>query len=76
MKIQVTEEDIALGVPLKNVLCPVARAITRAVGKEACVTNLYYSIDTFEFPLPVVAIDFIANFDIGRPVKPFEFELP
>ena len=76
MKVQVTEEDIAKGVPLKIHKCPVARAIARVVGKEVRVANLSYSFDGSEFPLPSVAIDFIADFDIGRPVQPFEFELP
>jgi hypothetical protein len=77
MRIEVTAEDIAAGEPRHSCHCPVARAISRAMGAAweaygdeagACDTDDW--ID-----LPAEAERWIAAFDAGRPVEPFAFEV-
>lgn len=75
MKIQVTQEDINQG---SRRVQPVARAISRELGKVVGVSNLFLMV--FEngrltrYQLPFLAKDFIQRFDQGKDVIPFEFE--
>ena len=45
MKIQVTQEDIDNGVPVRAWKCPIALAANRATGKICCV---FYDISVYE----------------------------
>ena len=55
--------------------CPVSLAIERKTGKRTSVCffalGAYISISE----LPRKAQDFIEDFDLGKPVKPFSFKL-
>lgn len=88
MKISVTAEDIAAGVPsgaFRCEHCPIARAIARAVDRaplavlvgidRARLHNDARGSDVWQVELPAVASEFIVDFDLGRPVKPFDFDL-
>jgi hypothetical protein len=85
IQIQVTAEDIREGTAQECCLCPVARAIARALGREV-LWNGDVSVDgdnvTVYRPsswdgvdLPDQAKDFIEQFDSGKPVEPFAFAL-
>jgi hypothetical protein len=81
VKIQVTQEDIDIGVKGSSTQCPIARAITRLGYADVIVgasidfyTNSYHE-DYHNYPTPVIALDFIDAFDYSEPVEPFEFEL-
>lgn len=77
MKIQVTKEDIANGQRVVCDRCPIALAMSRAFAQpvNVCVTDWRLkSSRTYHF-LPMAATNFLLNFDAGRPVVPFEFEV-
>lgn len=86
LKIKVTQEHISRGVRGRCHSCPIALAVrehgyqTPFVG----VRNIYpYGVDmcgNFNLPfkiahMPQTAVDFARNFDYGRQVEPFEFEV-
>jgi hypothetical protein len=86
--VTVTQKDINIGTPLMCYLCPVALAISRAVGgRRVRVKNPYrwgFSDGPFgdkrdnepdARALPLIARTFIEAFDLGKPVGPFSFEL-
>ncbi len=82
MKIIVTAEDIANGVRCDATACPIARAINRVMADrltrgvsvlDTCVIRL--DTDNMSNQLPVVAQEFIVEFDEEGVGKPFEFEL-
>lgn len=85
MKIQVTGEDIQNGTPSDCGRCPVALAVSRALGgvshERISVTGL--SVEVYDTQLkrwkhdvpPSYVGFFIRCFDYGLPVEPFEFEL-
>jgi hypothetical protein len=84
-KISVTQEDIDRGVRSHAGWCPIARAIKRTLfGKpgaplipDADVKVGHYAVDIQDGRayLPQEAVEFIQDFDVDRPVKPFEFDL-
>lgn len=80
MRIQVTAEDIAMGIRCAVRLCPVARAFQRATGHtDITVSSVAVWHDTglslvLLCSLPYEAVRFVAAFDIGDSVCPFEFE--
>ena len=79
MKVMVAQDDIDNGTACDCYLCPVARALQR-LGLDAEVDDTdVLMIDkhlwTIEFPLPDPAREFIAKYDTGLPVEPFEFEM-
>jgi hypothetical protein len=81
MKITVTQEDIDEGIIKDCIRCPIARAIGRAFGEKASVAQTDYYVSgrwnsLKPKKLPNVATEFIYDFDAGRPVHPFTFELP
>lgn len=76
MKISVTQDDIDKGVARRCTECPVALAATRHVGKPVFVGPNYILSEPLEWDTPSAVKEFIAAFDNGQPVKPFEFELP
>ncbi len=80
MKIEVTQEDIDSGVRADCRRCPIALSVKRATGcKYVGVTNFNLFADygwrEIHIPLPSDALDFVHNFDEGRPVKPAQFEM-
>ncbi len=79
MRIEVTAEDIAAGERGKCLLCPIALAARRAGLETARVdldTQHGESIaDLIGVLLPDECLKFIIDFDNGKPVAPFVFEL-
>lgn len=79
MTIQVTAEDISLGIRGRTSRCPVALAFNRTGCSTSFVivtpklAREYQSHRCWE--LPPEATDFIKRFDAGLPVEPFEFEV-
>jgi hypothetical protein len=79
----VTQEDIEVGEQKSCGHCPVARAIRRDVpGAEAVYVtvswiNVYNEHQNCFLgqTTPRSAADFIRDYDAGRPVQPFSFEL-
>ena len=76
-RIDVEYDDILVGVPDSGTRCPVAIAIGRAADAVAEV-----GIETIMFPGHRVVIstppdvrDFVNDFDLGKPVEPFSFDL-
>lgn len=87
IKVQVTEEDIALGVRKSCSCCPVALALGRATGAASHVSvgggsAMYLPpgaslLDEWiTVQLPVVANWWILTYDLSNAVGPIEFEIP
>jgi hypothetical protein len=77
MKIEVTADDIAEGVPEDGIGCPIACALNRLTGDRYEVD--YEEVTTPDgrvIDLPPEARAFIRRFDRGDEVAPFTFELP
>lgn len=89
MRIEVTESDIKNGVAEDMDSCPIALAAGRAVGKAAGlsgswpvrVSNQFLGMYQGEgepysyLLLPNEASIFVHDFDFGRKVEPFSFEV-
>jgi hypothetical protein len=80
VRIYITANDIMLGVRGHGLQCPLARAISRRLGKEIRVlTYAWYRLDDYTspnpYPLPLRATQFVKAFDGGRKVAPFSFTL-
>lgn len=84
MRIEVTAEDIERGMQSNACRCPVALAITRAVGREAFVSiglarfGSPFRDDggrSFDVKLPDSATEFYQRFDQYKAVAPFSFDL-
>lgn len=84
--ITVTQEDIDLGEAANCCLCPIARATRRAFkARTVNVTGrlyVYFKPTSLEnlnplsiYALPPEAEQFVADFDNGKGVEPFEFEV-
>jgi hypothetical protein len=74
--IDVTADDIANGVRGRCSTCPVALAVRRVPGLEKWeVGGMSAFYGASSFPLPCAASRFIMDFDGGRPVEPFSFEV-
>jgi len=73
--VHVTASDIAKGIPLKLLLCPVARAMARATASVWSVFYSYAMCDGSIVILPAVCHEFIVAFDSLKPVAPFDFEI-
>jgi hypothetical protein len=79
--VEVIEEDILGGVPGDRFACPVALALNRKLGPSHSVGagDIYRVVtagrDRHLAPIPPTAATFIDDFDAGRPVAPFTFEL-
>lgn len=71
--VDVTADDIAKGVEGSCWLCPVARALRRAVGVRASTAGgaCWYKADRTYLPNRVAR--WVARFDTGNPVRPFRF---
>lgn len=76
MRVQVTQDDIAHGTRKNACKCPVARALMRQTANSFwSVSPSRMSCDNRHYTSPKSVVQFIHDFDRGRPVKPFEFEL-
>lgn len=83
MIINVTQEDIENGIRHSCFSCPIALAVKRETGCNCSVESANFHLKarifmmgSYEAYFPgKEAEDFINNFDGGKPVKPFSFEL-
>jgi hypothetical protein len=79
--IKVTQRDIDKGTRASQNSCPIARAICRTFKKnkyaiDVSVRSSFIKVyGSCHYGIPKICQDFILNFDIGRKVEPFEFEL-
>jgi hypothetical protein len=75
--VDITSEDISEGKPGSCGKCPIALAATRAMGRQVTVgaTTIGEFFGTRYWNLPEIAMNFIADFDCDRPVKPFSFPI-
>lgn len=83
MIIRVTQEHIARGERQDCEKCPIALAAKDCwpnSGQVMAELQLelfdYNGQEYYTYALPEVALEFIKNFDKGKEVKPFEFEMP
>lgn len=82
MKFQVIQEDINNGIKCSPRQCPIAQCIKRTypdrlinIGTDdVSIAEGRYEKGTLT-ELPLIARQFIDNFDKGLEVSPFEFEL-
>ncbi|MBY0277921.1 hypothetical protein K2Z84_21515 [Candidatus Binatia bacterium] len=84
-----TQEHIDNGVAQACEACPIALAILDAIPRaaycdvEADHVQLWFDVEADvimdapdrEADMPLIAANFVTDFDAGRPVRPFEFEL-
>lgn len=77
--IEVTDADIAAGLPKRCLLCPIAIALNRTLGRPKADIKVGWGQiqmpDGTSTSLPQLAIDFVRAFDYGKPVSPFTFEI-
>ncbi len=80
--VEVTAEDIDNGKKALLKECPIARAVGRTMPPNKSHVSIYswgirvYYVNTYEdYSIPRSAEKFIKNFDSGRPVSPFKFEM-
>jgi hypothetical protein len=79
MKIEVTQEHIEKGVPEEECNCPIALAIRDAFNVEELEVSVNATVIRVGFdhcPTPEEAEAFVCDFDDGRSVRPFTFDLP
>lgn len=75
-KIEVTQEDIENGVPCKSLYCPIALAVSRKLGIPVYIGIYTVCAEHNDLAkLPYKATKWITQFDIGRKVEPFSFDL-
>jgi len=83
IKISVTQDDIDKGIKNNCEKCPIARALARSFPGYFNLASIYYlsvkahqkDFYVFMMDTPKVCYDFIRDFDQGKPVTPFEFEI-
>jgi hypothetical protein len=75
VRIDVTQQDIAMGEPKKCGRCPIALAIKRVVSGPVLVFDESVWANGGQADLPTTAKDFVTAFDFGNPVHPFSFDL-
>lgn len=75
MRIAVTQEDIEQGQRVQSQKCPIALALKRAGATDVSVGRVTAMVDGTHYHLPTVVEQFVADFDSGKEVEPFEFEL-
>lgn len=78
--IEVTYEDIKMGIKCSPARCPIANALRRQLKKNSQDISVGRG-DWSTFPflhkraLPSEATEFILNFDDGHKMKPFSFKI-
>lgn len=75
MKIQVTQEDIAVGLRANYRMCPIARAASRLLDEQVTVGYYHMGTANKSASLPPEASRFARDFDNYSVVYPFEFEI-
>lgn len=90
MIIEVTKRDISLGIRRSSCYCPIAIATSRKIAEARQTRNFTFDVareyanyippgmsvlDSQRVNLPSEAIVFVRDFDNGKPVNPFSFEL-
>lgn len=76
MTISVTQEDIDQGTACNPFCCPIALVLRRIRPRgRVSVGPLGVSMQAQYQPLPPAVCDFIAKFDLGQTVSPFQFDL-
>ena len=77
MIVKVTQEHIDKGRRRATSACPIALALKEQLGHEVVVGEFstYIGINSDSIPLPRSAQRFVARFDRGKPVKPFNFRV-
>ncbi len=75
MKISVTQSHIDKGKQGQCSNCPVALAMNEVMDKVAVAYNYFLIGDGPRIALPAIVQTFILDFDCGRHVEPFEFEI-
>jgi len=75
VRVEVTAEDIVKGEPKDHCFCPLALACKRAGIRSPVVENYSLESEDGNAALADEACDFVHDFDLGRPVKPFSFEV-
>jgi hypothetical protein len=79
MFVRVSEMNIHKGVRKEQEYCPIALALKQKFHKRVLVGSInalvYYRDEPTEYVLPKDAVNFIADYDKGVPVKPFLFKL-
>lgn len=76
MRIQVTDKHINLGEVSNCEACPVALAVTQAVGEDAIASYDEIAIGIMRFSTPNRVREFMSAFDDRMNVRPFSFNLP
>lgn len=77
MIVKVTREDIECGKPGNGRRCPVALAIDRATQKtDVLVMSDAITVNGRRYSTPSRVAAWTRRFDLGEPVRPFEFDLP
>ena len=77
MRIEVTQEDIARGLPRAVDACPVALAVKRAflLSRTSVGSTAFTGPGGRRFALPAEATEFIRAFDKKLPVQPIAFDV-
>jgi hypothetical protein len=81
MKIEVTQQDIDKGLSNNCFLCPIAHAVKRKMNTDCIlvycdrISVMSTIFSSYFYKLPKKAQTFIKQFDDGKPVKPFTFEI-
>lgn len=90
IKIEVTQEDIDLGIRCNSEACPVALAVLRVLPEfkshisvgtymlylwESAGEGKEYNEALYSIVLPEIARNMIRNFDTATPVMPFSFDI-
>lgn len=76
--INVTQEDINNGKPGEPSYCPIALAAQRVIPERVRVRTRIMNIGKYGetvVSLPIVAVEFVEDFDAHCKVQPFSFEI-
>jgi hypothetical protein len=55
--------------------CPVAIALARTFGEKIFAETYRLTVGNVEYRTPEIVSDWMSDFDVERPIKPFSFEL-
>ena len=72
--VNVTQENIDLGKRASTFSCPVARACRQAIPGFSSCSDVVFIGGTM-LPMPIQVVCWMDDFDWGREVHPFTFEL-
>jgi phosphoglucomutase len=70
LRIDITDEDIAFGLPRDPYNCPLARAITRTTGLHALVDRFLITVGMTHYETPGLFKWFIDSYDSNSRVFP------